>query len=113
MTLYRSGLVVRAVGTHTHTQTDRQTAELKNTSLLLILLSSTISKTMLWQPAIVSIAWTWNFVNTLLCIYVSFCHFIMVCYNAVRFSDCKSEINHELRRTVVRELDAMLPKTVV
>jgi len=40
----------------------------KNTSLLLILLSSTISKTMLWQPSIVSIARTWNFVNTLLCI---------------------------------------------
>ena len=36
----------------------------KNTSILLILLSSTISKTMLRQSAIVSIARTWNFVNT-------------------------------------------------
>jgi len=48
---------------------DRRT---KNTSLLLILLSSTVSKTMLWQSAIVSIARTWNFVNTLFCMYMSF-----------------------------------------
>jgi len=55
------------------------TAELKNTSLLLILLSNTISKTMLWQSAIVSIARTLNFVNTLLCIYMSFVLTVLLC----------------------------------
>jgi len=42
-----------------------------------------------------SIARTWNFVNTLLCIHVFCCHCIIVYFNVVRSFDRKSEINHQ------------------